>query len=188
MRRSRAAATAVVVATVVVATVCGASAKGAWTIESSDVAAGGRLASAQVNDAHGCAGQNVSPALHWSSPPAGTNSVAVTLYDTDARDGKGFWHWLAFDIPPGVEQVKAGASGAHGLPAGAQEGRNSFGAVGYGGACPPKGAAPHHYVLSVWAMGEARLPFAENTVDAEIGDYLRAHAIAHAQITATFSR
>lgn len=40
-----------------------------------------------------CGGQNVSPALSWKDPPARTKSFVLTLFDHDALDGFGWWHW-----------------------------------------------------------------------------------------------
>lgn len=36
-----------------------------------------------------CNGRNVSPALAWSGEPASTQSFALTMVDTDARNGRG---------------------------------------------------------------------------------------------------
>jgi hypothetical protein len=37
-------------------------------------------------------------------------------------------------------------------PAGALQGRNSFGRSGYSGPCPPKGGGPHHYRFVLYAL------------------------------------
>lgn len=90
-----------------------------------------------------------SPPLSWSSGPAGTVGYAITMIDPDAND---FVHWAVVGIPPGVTSLPAGASGGPQLPAGAIELPNDFGKKGYGGPCPPPGA-PHHYVITVTALG-----------------------------------
>src|SRR5260370_27884052 len=68
-----------------------------------------------------CNGQNVSPALSWSGEPKGTQSFALTMVDTDARNGRGWWHWSVFNIPASVHALAAGAAseGSKALPAGA---------------------------------------------------------------------
>ena len=43
----------------------------------------------QVCAGFGCEGGNVSPELNWSNLPAGTKSIAVTVYDPDAPTGSG---------------------------------------------------------------------------------------------------
>ena len=46
----------------------------------------------------GCSGGNVSPELHWSNVPPGTQSLALQVYDPDAPTGSGFWHWVVIKI------------------------------------------------------------------------------------------
>ena len=71
----------------------------AFKLTSPDVVANGNMTAKQVYNGFGCTGQNVSPALTWTSPPAGTMSYAVTVYDPDAPTGSGWWHWVIFNIP-----------------------------------------------------------------------------------------
>ena len=47
---------------------------------------------------HTCDGEDRSPPLSWSAPPAGTGSLALVLDDPDAPGGR-FIHWLAWGIP-----------------------------------------------------------------------------------------
>ena len=56
-----------------------------------------------------CNGRNVSPALAWSGEPASTQNFALTMVDTDARNGRG---------PVAFERVQYSGLG-HGLAAGA---------------------------------------------------------------------
>ena len=43
-------------------------------------------------------------------------------------------HWTVFNISPDAREFLEGEA-----PQGSLEGENSFGDVGYGGPCPPKG-------------------------------------------------
>src|ERR1035437_1634497 len=45
-------------------------------------------------------GENVSPPLAWSNPPANTKSLALIMQDPDGGFGLGSVHWVAYDIPP----------------------------------------------------------------------------------------
>lgn len=94
---------------------------------------------------YSCDGRNVSPPLAWSGVPAGTRALLLSVTDPDAR---GFVHWLAWDLAPGLRGLAEGASGA--LPDGAVEGRNDFGRTGWGGPCPPSGT--HRYVFTLTAL------------------------------------
>src|SRR5262245_52545864 len=46
-----------------------------------------------------CVGENVSPPLQWSNPPAGTASFVLLMIDPEGRNGLGVDHWLAYGIP-----------------------------------------------------------------------------------------
>ena len=104
-----------------------------FKLSSTEVKSGSPMALAQVLT--DCRGQNISPALSWSGEPSGTQSFAVTMYDSDARGGSGWWHWTVFNIPATVHGLAAGAGseGSRDLPAGARQGRNDFGLSRYSG-------------------------------------------------------
>ncbi len=65
-----------------------------FSLTSSNVHAGQKIAAAQVFCGMGCTGSNVSPALEWHGAPAWTKGYAVTVYDPDAPTGSGWWHWV----------------------------------------------------------------------------------------------
>ena len=106
-------------------------------------------------DGYDGTGQNRSPTLQWQGVPEGTKSFALTLYDPDAPTGSGFWHWILFDIDSSVTQLTAGLGSADGTDLGASgtQAANDYGAIGYGGPCPPKGMPVHHYIFTVHALG-----------------------------------
>src|SRR5689334_2520899 len=61
--------------------------KGSFRVSAPDFITKGRVDISHVFNGMGCNGQNISPALNWSNPPAGTKSFAVTMYDPDAPTG-----------------------------------------------------------------------------------------------------
>ena len=57
-----------------------------------------------------CEGPDVSPALSWTDPPAGTQSFTLIGDDPDAPVGT--WvHWVAYDVPASARQFAEGDAG-----------------------------------------------------------------------------
>jgi Raf kinase inhibitor-like YbhB/YbcL family protein len=147
---------------------------------------GASLALAQVNSR--CGGQNESPALNWSGAPAGTRSYALTVFDSDANHGHGFWHWLVVDIPAAVPGLPAGAGSGAGLPAGAQQAENDFGDSAYDGPCPPSGSGVHHYEFTLYALSSASVPLSPEIKDAALAAWLKSRALATATLVGLYKR
>lgn len=157
-------------------------------LRSPDLAAGWAFSLRQVYDRSGCNGGNVSPALSWRDPPAGTRSFAVLMLDPDAP-GSGWWHWAVFDIPAAVRSLQAGAGDPpkHLLPAGAIQVRNDFGFPGYGGPCPPPGQV-HHYRLMIYALRLSKLGLDVGASPAQVAARVSANALAEAEIVRVYGR
>jgi Raf kinase inhibitor-like YbhB/YbcL family protein len=97
---------------------------------------------------NGSPGGDQSPELSWTSPPTGTRSLVVVLYDVTAA----FTHWGLYNISPTLTGLPENA-GVAGSVYGDQI-VNDFGAAEYNGPCPPAGVAPfvHAYVFTVYAL------------------------------------
>jgi Raf kinase inhibitor-like YbhB/YbcL family protein len=93
---------------------------------------------------NGTPGTGVSPALSWSGVPAGTDNVALVVTDLSAD---GFVHWIVVGIDPEITGTAEGLA-----PAGAIQGKNGFGAIGWGGPCPPAGSGEHEYLVQLYAL------------------------------------
>jgi Raf kinase inhibitor-like YbhB/YbcL family protein len=158
----------------------------AMELTSPDFANDGTLSLAQVNSR--CGGENRSPALTWSGAPAGTRSYALTLFDPDAGGGRGFWHWLIFDIAAGTAGLPGNAGAGNGLPGGAVEAANDFGDAGYGGACPPSGSGTHHYEFTLYALGTGKVPFGPDAKAGDLTAWLKFHALATTRLTGLYRR
>jgi Raf kinase inhibitor-like YbhB/YbcL family protein len=161
-----------------------------FTVESSDVADGQQMSSAQVFDGFGMTGENISPHLRWHGFPAETQSFAVTCFDPDAPTGSGFWHMVLLDVPASVTELATGAaSGDLSAPPGSFFVRNDYGVKAFGGAAPPQGDQPHRYVFTVHALDVASL--ASQGVDSDVspavaGFNLRFHTIARGTLTPVY--
>lgn len=162
------------------------------TLKSPDISEGGTIASEQVFKGFGCTGSNISPALTWSGAPAATKSFAVTIYDPDAPTGSGWWHWVVYNIPAGTTSLAKDAGNASKglMPQGAIQSRTDFGSGGYGGPCPPPGAKPHRYQITVFAVDVDKLPNAQSDAAsaALVGFDLNFHTLARTTLTGLYGR
>jgi hypothetical protein len=140
----------------------------------------------------GCKGGNVSPALEWHGAPAGTKSFAITMFDSYKPPVSGWWHWVVYDLPASTTGLPhgAGSVGGSGLPAGAKQGLPDGDAPQhhYYGPCPDIGDAPHHYVITIYALSVDHLEVPANGTAADIDFLIETKAIAHTSIERHFQR
>lgn len=162
-----------------------ASAATHFVLSSPDITAGGMMHRKEANER--CGGRNVSPALEWRNPPAGTKSFALLMHDPDAPNANGFWHWIVYDIPADARSLPAGAGDVYRklMPAGVIQGRSDFGNEGYGGPCPPPGRA-HSYYFRLYALPVAKLNVPANATPTIIAAYADATALGRAQLVAKY--
>ena len=97
-----------------------------------------------------CDGRDVSLPLSWSGVPDDATQLSLIMTDPDAPGGN-FIHWQLSGLSPRSSELKAGEP-----PAMGNAGTNSFGTNGYRGPCPPRGDKPHHYVITLTALGNGR--------------------------------
>lgn len=162
---------------------------GKFTLTSPEISPGGSIALAQVFNGFGCKGGNVSPALRWTNPPAGTRSFALMVHDPDAPTGSGWWHWVAWNIPATATGLPANAGDPKAalMPAGVIQGNTDFGTPGYGGPCPPPGPA-HHYHFRLHALKVDKLDLPPNPTAALVGFNVTANTLATAELTGLYGR
>lgn len=128
-----------------------------------------------------CGGANVSPELHWSGAPAKTRSFALIVHDPDAPAPGGWYHWIAYNIPAPVRELRANA-----VLNGAQLGMTSFGQNAYGGPCPPPGK-PHHYDFTLYALDVPKIAAAHLT-GPQLQSAIAHHTLARATLTGLYGR
>jgi Raf kinase inhibitor-like YbhB/YbcL family protein len=159
-----------------------------FTLTSTDLQ--GQLTNTQVFAGFGCSGENISPQLAWTNAPDSTKSFAITVYDPDAPTGSGWWHWVMFNVPATVNELKANAGNLEsGLtPEGSVQSITSFGKPGFGGACPPKGHGNHAYIFTLYALSIDKIQLESNAPPAMVGYYLNANVIEKASIISYYKR
>jgi len=130
-----------------------------------------------------CDGEESSPSLAWSAPPAGTRSLTLILTDPDAPGGV-FVHWVLYDLPSEKRSLPEGLSKEGRLPDGSRQGRNDFDETGYRGPCPP-GRAIHRYVFSLYAL-DARLELPAGQTREQVETAMMGHILAGGELVAPY--
>jgi len=141
--------------------------------------------------AFGCSGGNLSPELHWSGAPAGTQSFVLTLFDRDERSTpSGWWHWVVYDLPATVNTLPMGAGTEHSsaLPPGTKQGRTDLGNDAYHGPCPDKGDAPHRYTFTVYALSVEKLDVPADSSGAMVVSTAKDSLLGKTVFTAHYGR
>lgn len=95
-------------------------------------------------------GDDVSPELAWSAPPAGTAQLLLVVEDIDVPMGKPAVHCLAL-IDPAAGHLEPGALAGRKPGSGVRVLRSTIGR-GYHGPAPVKGHGPHRYVFQLFAL------------------------------------
>lgn len=130
-------------------------------------------------------GANHSPPLQWSSPPAGTQSIALICDDPDAP--RGTWvHWVLYNLPADARELEEGVPATATLPSGAMQGKNDFGNIGYGGPAPPRGK-PHRYFFKLYALA-VPLHLKSGATKAQLESAMKGHILAEGQLMGTYQR
>jgi Raf kinase inhibitor-like YbhB/YbcL family protein len=89
-------------------------------------------------------GKNISPELRIRNVPADAKSLVLIVFDPDSPTG--LWtHWLVWNIPAKTTVIAKGK-----VPAGAVQGKNSFGNNRYDGPVHPSGT--HRYFFRIYAL------------------------------------
>ncbi|WP_298625145.1 YbhB/YbcL family Raf kinase inhibitor-like protein [uncultured Legionella sp.] len=134
-----------------------------------------------IPDYYSCSGKDISPPLSWKDVPAKTQSLAVVVLDPDAADGQ--WaHWLLFNIPPSIKNLKANSD----LPEGSGIGKNSWETVEYRGPCPPIGAV-HRYVFTLYAL-DTTLSLEDGASKDEVFNAMTGHVIGSAELVGLYQK
>ncbi|MBI2407427.1 MAG: YbhB/YbcL family Raf kinase inhibitor-like protein [Gemmatimonadetes bacterium] len=138
---------------------------------------------------HTCDGADTSPPLAWLGVPAGTQSLALIVDDPDAPDPaapKRVWvHWVLYNIAPTVRALAEGAAHSP-VPAGAREGLNDSGELGYEGPCPPIGR--HRYFHTLYALDVEVPDLGPRATRKDLDEAMKGHILDRATLMGTYQR
>jgi Raf kinase inhibitor-like YbhB/YbcL family protein len=133
-----------------------------------------------------CDGAGVSPPLEWTDVPDGTQHFALICEDPDAPSGV-FTHWLIYDLSAGSRELEEDVPKDAVLAVGARQGTNSFGKLGYGGACPPPGDREHRYFFKLYAL-DSYLAVQPGARKDHLLAAMENHVLAEAQLIVKYKR
>jgi Raf kinase inhibitor-like YbhB/YbcL family protein len=139
----------------------------------------------RIPDRYTCEGEDVSPPLHWSVPPAATKSFVVIADDPDAPGGT--WvHWVIYNLSLDLRGLPESIPAKDHWLNGALQGLTDFKRVGYGGPCPPPGK-PHRYYFKLYAL-DAVLNLKPRATKIQVLEACKGHVLAEAQLMGRFGR
>ncbi len=135
----------------------------------------------QIPRKYSCDGQNINPPLVFVDVPQAARSLVLIVDDPDAP--RGTWvHWLVYNIPPDVREVKE-----HSAPRGGIEGMTSSGKPGYAGPCPPSGT--HRYFFKLYALDAMLGSDRPQRVDTKmVEERMKDHILEQAELVGLYSR
>jgi len=139
----------------------------------------------KIPDKYTSQGQDISPPLAWSEPPAGTQSLALIMDDPDAPGGT-FTHWVIFNIPSNLRRLPEAVPTEDQLSDGTLQGRNDFNRIGYGGPSPPPGPA-HRYKFTLYALDQP-LDLTAGASKKQVLDAIQGHILAQGEVTGIYQR
>jgi len=128
------------------------------------------------------------PGLSWSAVIEARSYVLI-VEDPDAPLDQPFVHWLVWNIPGQATEIPAGLSRTEQPTelAGAVQGLNSGGTVGWHGTKPPEGHGVHHYHFQLFALTDP-LDLPPKTTLNELVDVLKGQAIASGEVIGLYER
>ncbi|MFB6147153.1 MAG: YbhB/YbcL family Raf kinase inhibitor-like protein [Halobacteriaceae archaeon] len=136
---------------------------------------------APIPDQYGYTARNVNPPLHVAGVPAAAASLALVVDDPDAVEPAGqVWdHWVVWNVDPDTTTVPEDWDAA-----GAVEGQNDYGEVGYGGPNPPD--REHTYRFVLYAL-DVTLDLDRGATKDDLEDAIDGHVLADATLTGTYA-
>lgn len=137
-----------------------------------------------IPDRYARDGENLSPPLRWTDPPAEAKSFMLVMEDPDAPSGT-FRHWAVHGINPNQSELREGI-GAE-IPA-RRQAVNDFGRPRYDGPQPPRGHGVHHYHFRLAALDVANLDIPPDATVEQAWSAAQPHVVDEAELVGVFER
>ena len=130
-----------------------------------------------------CDGENINPPLIISEIPAEAKSLVLIMDDPDVPKyirADGMWdHWVVFNIPANVCEIKEGEQ-----PEGIA-GAGTAGSTAYSGPCPPD--REHRYFFKCYAL-DTILSLHEKATKKQVEQAFVEHVLAKAELMGRYMR
>jgi hypothetical protein len=130
-------------------------------------------------------GANISPALAWTTPPAGTAELVLIVQDPDAPRRTPATHALAVGIDPSLGGIPENGLADPSPISGLKHGKGFLGHRGWAGPLPPRSHGPHSYAFQLFAL-DTRLNLPDKFALAETLHAMTGHVIARARLDGTY--
>jgi Raf kinase inhibitor-like YbhB/YbcL family protein len=125
-----------------------------------------------------CLGDQVSPPLNVSNIPAGTQSLAIVMFDPHATSSKSTTYWLMWDVDS-TGSIPENFINDHAS-------RNPVNKqYGYQAVCPVSGT--HYYHFKVYAL-DAKLTLGKNTTKPMLEKAMGGHVLAKGELIGQYNR
>src|SRR5215469_11143414 len=98
-------------------------------------------------------GAEISPAIQWSAPPAGTVSFVLTFVDADTvvnNSTDSLLHWMVWNLPGTATGIAQGRPDGFELEDGTRQ--ISVSGSRYRGPGAPASGPLHHYIFELYAL------------------------------------
>ena len=130
-------------------------------------------------------GANISPALAWTPPPAGTAELVLIVQDPDVPFRKPATHALTAGIDPALRDLPENALTQPSPVGGLHHGKGPLGRRGWAGPLPIASHGPHTYAFQLFALDQrSGLPDAFTLTD--MLHAMTGHVIARARLDGTY--
>ena len=128
---------------------------------------------------------NISPALAWTAPPAGTQELVLIVQDPDVPGRRPAIHGLTAGIDPSLGETHDNALTNPSPLAGMRHGKGALGRLGWAGPAPIPSHGPHSYVFQLFALDD-RTKLTEKFTLSDALNAMAGHVIGRARLDGTY--